>query len=64
VNPGCTGNIGLADSLGNSFTLEMFVDKSGGAVHMVNTGAIPLPGSSSPVPAFMPGATLHAENEK
>jgi hypothetical protein len=64
VNPDCTGNIALADSFGNSFTLEMLVDKSGGAVHLVNTDTIALPGFSSPVPAFVLGATLDPEKEK
>jgi len=58
VDPDCTGKLVLGDSLGNDFHLEMFIGKSGKALHLVNIDTATLPGLPAPVPAFILGTTL------
>ena len=49
ITKDCTGMISLTEpTLGQSFTLEAFVGKDGGAVYMVNVDGIPVQGGAIP----------------
>jgi hypothetical protein len=55
VNPDCTGTIFLSEpTLGQAFTLEMFLGKDGGAVYQVNVDTVAIPGLGT-IPAVVLG---------
>jgi len=65
VNPDCSGAMAWRERQGNADShFEMFVGESGGALYLVNTDTVTVPGLPGPIPAYVIGTTLTRTLEK